>query len=198
MTSTTTAEVFATHPTPRLSGELAVYWFVRDRVTSANAENDPVQFSTDDTHFERLVRAKDHRGKRVFSIDPRSVRWFFGCKELPEGNSSISFGRCVYIAWDYDPTDPVVTRLMAYELARIAQSQQAGGEVAFARRHYRKSLNELFDCANGRQSTLKRKRDAMVRVWRRWFEARSLTNRSVRRPEVTSPEPVERTVAAAT
>jgi len=160
----------AAAPSTQFSGDLAVYSYVRHQVTTANAGVDPTPMCTDNAHFDRLTRATDEHGRRIFSIDPRSVQWFFGCTNLPEGNVSISFGRQVYIAWDYNPMDPVATRLMAYELARIVQNEKAGGELAFARKHYRKSLSELFDCSGGRQSSLKRIRNAAVRRWRQWFE----------------------------
>lgn len=176
MTQSSSTSVSAANSVPRFRGDLAVYQYVRHQVTAANASIDPTVISLGDSHFDRLIRATDNRGRHVFSIDPRCVEWHFGCRNLPEGSVSISFGRRVYIAWDYDPTDPVVTRLMAYELARVAQVEKAGGELAFARRYFRKSLQELFDSSTGRQSKLKRQRDAAVRALRQWTESQTELN----------------------
>ncbi|MCA9048405.1 MAG: hypothetical protein KDA89_06735 [Planctomycetaceae bacterium] len=159
------------------ANELTLYHYVRRMVTSANETIDPVVLSEEDEHFRRLTQAKGLTGRRIISIDPRSVQWFFGCRELPPGNQSISFDSRAYIAWDYDPTDPMITRIMAYELARIAQFRRAGGELTFARNYVFDSLSELLDAGCGRQSRLKRLRNGVVRAWCRWWNKSDGENR---------------------
>lgn len=151
--------------------ELDLYLYVRNSVTLANTERNPTPIDESSEQFFRLIEATDDKGNRLIRVDPRSVLWFFGADNLPLSQHSMAFGDRVYFAWDYDPTDPVLTRAMAYELARIRQQRQAGGEIAFARRHVAGSSFELLDQADGKQSRLMRERNTVARLWQSWWDS---------------------------
>lgn len=150
--------------------------YVRNSVTQANEDLNPIQLDENSEQFKRLARARTVDGEPLFAVDPRGVQWYFGARNLPLGQQSMAFGDRVYLAWDYDDEDPVLTRVMAYELTRIMQQNREGGELAFAR--LTGSYVQLLDAADGRQSRLKRERDAAVRAWHDWwtrFSAAGLT-----------------------